>query len=368
MYITTNLELEKFCASLSGAEFITVDTEFCRDKTYYPQLCLIQIASKNKAVIIDALSEGLDLLLLEPILQDQSIVKVFHSAKHDLEILLLIYKRLPRNIFDTQIAASFCGIGDSISYESLVSEILGIQIDKSYCLSDWTKRPLSQQQIDYALGDVTYLREIYSKLLIMLKKNDRLSWMEEEIANLNRPENFIVNVEQVWSKLKNTQGIRMNLVIKKLAAWREAQARLVNLPRNHYLREQNLFELASVLPITLVELRRIKHFLKVSDNEGQAIIKVIQDALNEQVERDLFNQTPASVKINSELLSKLKLLLNSQAEKFSLPARIIATTQDLKDLCSVNNPPSRILKGWRYKIFGELAINLKNDFQLVDKK
>lgn len=360
MYITTNLELKKFCDSLCNERFISIDTEFCRDKTYYPQLCLIQIASKNSAVIIDPLNEALDLNVLNSILQNPEIIKVFHSAKQDLEIMLLLFKELPKNIFDTQIAASFCGIGNSISYESLVGDLLGVKIDKSHCLSDWTKRPLSKQQIDYALGDVIYLYKIYPKLISLLEENNRMSWAEEEINNLNLVDNFFINMDQAWSKLKNPNRIKINLVIKRLAAWRELQARKFNLPRNHYLKEQYLFDLARILPITLVELKRIKYFEKISDDIGQEIVSIIQDALNEQTEIDLSGEFLDKPKINITLLSKLKILLTSKAEEYSLPSSLISTTQDLKNFCDLNySDDSRILSGWRYQVFGKEAINLK---------
>lgn len=363
MYITTNLELKKFCESLQNERFISIDTEFCRDKTYYPQLCLIQIASKDAAVIIDPLNEELDLNILNSILQNPDITKVFHSAKQDLEIILLIFKELPKNIFDTQIAASFCGIGNSISYESLVHDLLGAKIDKSYCLSDWTRRPLSKQQIDYALGDVIYLYKIYPKLISMLQENDRISWAEEEINSLNQLDNFFINMDQAWSKLKNSNRIKINLIIKRLAAWRELQARKFNLPRNHYLKEQYLFDLARILPITMVELKRIKHFEKLSDEDGEEIISIIQNALNEQTELDLLGEPLDKPKINITLLGKLKILLATKAEEYSLSPSFISTTQDLKDFCDSNYLDEvRILKGWRYQVFGKEAEKLKQNF------
>lgn len=364
MYITTNLELKKFCKSLCNEKFISIDTEFCRDKTYYPQLCLIQIASKNNAVIIDPLSEELDLSILNSILQNPEIIKVFHSAKQDLEIMLLLFKELPQNIFDTQIAASFCGIGNSISYESLVRDLLGVKIDKSYCLSDWTKRPLSKPQIDYALGDVIYLYKMYPKLISVLKEKGRMSWAKEEVDNLNRVDNFFVDMEQSWSKLKNSHRIKIDLIIRNLASWRELQARKFNLPRNHYLKEQYLFDLARILPITMVELKRIKYFEKIPDEVGQEIISVIQAALNEQTELDLSGESPDKPKINITLLAKLKTLLIAKSEEYSLPSSLISTTQELKNFCSADfQDKSRILIGWRYQVFGKEALNLKQDFE-----
>lgn len=365
MYITTNLELKKFCESIHNKNYISIDTEFCRERTYYPQLCLVQIATEDTAVIIDPLNEELDLDILNSILQDSKIRKVFHSAKQDLEIMLFIFKELPKNIFDTQIASSFCGMGNSISYESLVSEILGIRIDKSHCLSDWTKRPLSKQQIEYALGDVTHLYKIYPRLLSILEDKGRISWAEEEINNLNQVDNFFISMDLAWLKLKNNHRLKINLVIKKLAAWRELQARKFNLPRNHYLKEQHLFDLAKTLPITMVELKRIKHFENVSEEDGEEIISIIRSSLNEQTELDLSDKVSDEEKINTTLLSKLKVLLTERSEKYLLPPSLIATTQDLKNFCKLNSSDEGlIVTGWRYKIFGEEALELKQKFKL----
>lgn len=356
-YINTNTDLIKFCDSLAKASFISVDTEFLRTKTYYPKLCLIQIATETHAVIIDALA-GLDLEILRPIFQNPRIIKIFHSAKQDLEILYLLYNELPVNIFDTQIAACFYSIGNSISYEELVKDILGVELDKSHSLSDWTKRPLSDKQIEYAYSDVTYLNKIYPKLIDILSSNKRLSWVIEENDALNKIENFITNKDKAWLKLKETQGIQINLVIKRLAAWREKKAQIADLPRNHYLPEICLYELAKYLPITLAELRKINHFKKISDEEGLELIEVIQEALNDQITQDLSTELETAPKINIELLSKLKSLLKIQADKYKLPTNVIATSQELKDLCAGKHAESKVLKGWRYKVFG--AVILEN--------
>ncbi len=355
--ILNNAQLEKFCQTISAEDFITIDTEFARDKTYFPKLCLIQIASASDAVLIDPLSPELNLAPLDLILQDPNIVKVFHSAKQDLEILLLFNKHLPKNIFDTQIAASFCGFGESVSYESLVFKMLNIKVDKSSRVSDWTIRPLSVKQIDYALGDVVHLRKIYLMLIKMLNDNKRLTWAMEETNNLNQAHNFSIIPDEAWKKIKNTRGIKINLIIKKLAAWREIKAQQYNLPRNHFLNEEVLFKLAQNMPLTLGELKKIGNF----NNLSEEIIAITNDALSKQLEDDLNNNSdPANYKINSELLSAFKLLLKQKAEEYQLPISLIATTQDLKNLCIANNKQVlRPLTGWRYEIFGKFALELK---------
>ncbi len=356
--ILNTAQLEKFCQTIRATDFITIDTEFSREKTYYPKLCLIQVATDKMAVLIDPLSPDLNLAPLDIILQDTNIVKVFHSAKQDLEILLLYNKRLPKNIFDTQIAASFCGFGESVSYEALVLEMLNIQVDKSSRISDWTMRPLSSKQIDYALGDVTHLREIYLILIKMLNNNQRLPWVTEEIKILNQPHNFNIILNESWKKIKNTQGFKVNLVLKKLATWREIKAQQYNLPRNHFLKEEILLKLAQNMPLTLEELKKIGNF----NNFNEEIITIINDSLSKQLEDDLdHNLDSYNYKTSSELLSALKLLVKQQADEYKLPSSVIATTQDLKNLCSTNDTSLRPLTGWRYEVFGELALELKGD-------
>ena len=360
MYITTNLELEDFCNSLADAKFISIDTEFFRQITYYSQLCLIQIYDGKQAIVIDALSKGLDLSILDKILQDPNIVKVFHSAKQDLEILLFLTGKLPKNIFDTQLAASFCGLGNSISYEALVNDLLNKKIDKSHCLSDWTKRPLSKEQLDYAMADVTYLYELYSKLILTLKENNRLDWVIEEINYLNQNSSFIIDPEKAWRKLKNTQKIKINIIIKKLAAWRELKAQEANLPRNHYLNEKYLFKLAKDKPITLKELKQILSSKQINNKAGEEIIEIIQAALSKQIEDDLSNNHSSYKKINSAVFSQLKSILLQQAEKYLLPSNIIATTEELKELSHshiINPTDNRIFNGWRAEVFGNLIEN-----------
>jgi ribonuclease D len=348
------LELKKFCEEIENQDYICVDTEFSRDKTYYPLVCLIQIATQDKAILIDPLNKNIDLSVLDLVMQNPNIVKVFHSAKQDLEILNLTFGHLPRNIFDTQVAASFIGMGDSISYESMVFEFLGKTIDKTHCLSDWTRRPLSEEQIDYALADVTYLYKIYPLVLAKLKENHRLEWVLEEMDYLLNPEQFLFDVDKAWQKIKNTQGIKMNLVLMRLASWREKKAQENNIPRNHFLHENHLIELVSNMPITDKELRDIDYFEDFSEKLSEEIVEVIRLALNDLVESDLLDSDDEKNN-NLAKFKKLKSLLNKQAEKYSIPPRIIATSQELKDISRGNLVKShKIFKGWRSDIFGQL--------------
>ena len=362
--ITKTLDLELFCQSLEDEEFITIDTEFSRETTYYPKLCLLQIASSKRAVILDALSKSLDLSPLNKIFQNSKIVKVFHSAKQDLEILYLLNKCLPNNIFDTQIAATLCNLGESASYESLVWELLHKKIDKSYRISDWTQRPLMLKQIEYALGDVIYLRKIYLSIIAQLKETNRIAWAQEEMDRLSKETNFIIDINSAWQKIKNIDNRKINLVLKELAAWREVKAQEFNLPRNHYLKEKTLINLANSMPLTIEEIRKINNFYDIDSNTAEEIIVVIQGALTRQIEQDLYAQvnTQGYHRKNNELLSMLKLLLQLKAKEHNLPTNILATSQELKDLCSSDFDLKKIraLNGWRHQIFGAFALEIKN--------
>jgi len=358
MHITTTQELEKFCDQLSNAEFITIDTEFFRETTYYPKLCIIQVASKDRAVIIDALNKKLDLTVLNSILQNDKIVKVFHSAKQDLEILYHLYRQLPQNIFDTQIAASFCGYGAVASYESLVLEIANQHIDKSYCVSDWAQRPLHDKQIEYALADVTYLRDIYTFLSAKLKENNRYEWAMEDIVNLNAVENFIIDPNQAWRKVKNTRGMKVNGLFKKLAAWREIKAQEYNLPRNHYLHENHLLRLMEIMPMSLAEFRAIPHFRKIDDMIATDLTGIIKDALRCNLEDDLQHYpSPLHPKFN-KLIDSLKNLLENTAQQHNIPSRLIATNAELKSICNTDQLVKPLL-GWRNEVFGKEALRQK---------
>lgn len=365
MYITTSEELEKFCNDIAHNDYISIDTEFIRKNTYFPNLCLVQISAGKKNALIDPLSKLLDLSIIDQLLQNPKITKILHSAKQDLENFYILTGKLPKNIFDTQVAAGLCGLGASISYESLVEKMLRKKIDKSHCVSDWSIRPLAKAQLDYAIADVTYLYQIYPKLLKSIKAKKRITWLEEEMDNLNQVDNLIVNPKQAWRKLKNLQKYPITSIVKELAAWRELKAKNANIPRNHYLDESHLFTLAKVKPINLNELRNIPYFNKIADIKGEAIINVICQALDQQLEHDLTNNNTNYSKINIELLKELKKLLIVQADKYAITSTIIASTEELKKLCILDKTlplNSKVLNGWRRDVFGDLALQLRTEF------
>ena len=363
VYITNTSDLEKLCKDLNKNSFITIDTEFFRETTYYPKLCLIQIAIKNYSAIIDPLSTNIDLSPLNKILQNENIVKVFHSAKQDLEILYNLYGQLPKNIFDTQIAASFCGFSDYVSYETLVLDIVNKQIDKSHRISDWSLRPLTDEQIEYAHGDVTYLVDIYMHLLSKLKTNNRFSWAMEEMQILNSPNYFQININDAWQKIKNTRDVKINLLLKNLASWREKKAQEYDIPRNHFLNEKHLLKIVHNMPLSLNELKNIPYFCKIEEKLAQEIIEVVKLSLAKQLEEDLSNKQSNHDNSNLKKLSKLKLLLKLKSDKYQLPPPLIATNLELKYLSNQTHElkSPRFLSGWRYEIFGKLVTDIKKE-------
>lgn len=355
--LTKTEELEEFCNSVRQDDFITIDTEFFRETTYYPHLCLIQIASADRAVIIDTLSKDMNLAILDILLQNNNIPKIFHSAKQDLEILYKLYNHLPNNIFDTQIAASFCGFGDSISYEFLVREILGIRIDKSCCVSDWSCRPLMKEQIDYALGDVIYLRQIYLYLLTYLKKSGTFLWAMEDIESLSDIKNIIVDPKIAWKKIKDMRGNKANIVLQKLAEWREIKAQESNFPRNHYMHEKHILKLSEVIPIELSDIKKINYFSDFDDEFLIEIINIIKNSLKFQIEEDLSGGDicyPNSYKESNDI-KILKKLLDEKAIQYGISTRLIATSAEIKSLCN-GDINIKLLKGWRNEIFGQEAL------------
>ena len=363
MYITNTSDLEKLCKDLNNQDFITIDTEFFRETTYYPKLCLIQIATKDYSAIIDPLSPNIDLDHLNNILQNANIVKVFHSAKQDLEILYNLYGQMPKNSFDTQIAASFCGFGDYVSYETLVLDIVDKQIDKSHRISDWSLRPLTDEQIEYAHGDVTYLVDIYIYLLSKLKTNNRFSWAMEEMQILNNPSYFQINIGDAWQKIKNTRDIKINLLLKNLASWREKKAQEHDIPRNHFLNEKHLLKIMQNMPLTLKELKSIPYFNNIEETLAKEIIEIVQNSLIKPLEEDLNDKQSIYDNSNSEKLSKLKLLLKFKSNKYQLPPQLIATNLELKSLSNQTQylKSPRFLRGWRYEIFGKLVTDIKKE-------
>jgi ribonuclease D len=359
--ITDSLDLKNICEELQLEKYITVDTEFLREKTYYPKLCLIQIASENTEFAVDPLAEKMDLSPLFEIFANENIIKVFHSARQDIEIILKLSGFVPKPLFDTQVAAMVCGFGASASYATLVAELANANIDKSSRFTDWSRRPLSDKQLNYAISDVTYLRVIYKKLEQKLKESDRSSWLEEEMANLTNPDIYNVDPETIWQKLKPKGGSRRFLgILKELAKWRELKAQQLDRPRGHIVNDASLLEIAAVAPKDVVHLNLIRGVGNLKKSHELEIIEIIEKAnLIPDDELPFLKKIKKSEKPNESLMELLKVLLKARCEEFHVAEKLVATTEDLSNLAISKEPQGVISKGWRFDVFGKYAYALK---------
>ena len=357
--------LAEFCDSLSAASFITVDTEFLREKTYWPQLCLVQVSGpeEGQAQIIDPLAPGIDLSPLFGLMQNPNVVKVFHAAGQDVEIFLHLSGAIPTPLFDTQIAAMACGFGDSVSYETLVTQLARGRVDKTLRFTDWSARPLSDRQLEYALSDVTYLRTIYEKLHSRLIKTGRLPWLEEDMAALGDPSYYLADPDKAWRRLKiKTSKPRVLGILQELAAWREQEARHRDLPRQRVVRDDLLVELALQSPRTVEALGKMRGYSKQAAEgaQGTAILAAIARGLA-RGENDLPvlpDRGPDFRKLGT-LVDLLRVLLRHNCEEHGVSQKMIASTSDLESIAACQDGDVAALHGWRYDVFGKDALALR---------
>ena len=362
--ITETDALVEACEILSRGDFLAVDTEFHRETTYWPQVCLIQVASADYDVLVDPIAKGIDLSPLMKLLADKSRVKVFHAARQDLEIFTRIIGETPSPIFDSQIAAMAAGLGDSISYENLVSRVLKAQVDKSSQFTDWARRPLSEKQLRYARGDVVYLRKIYKILKEKLEKQKRTDWIEDEHAYLLDPEIYAFEPESAWKRLKVRKYRSDYLaVLANVSAWRERTAQELDKPRGRILKDDAIQEIAQQKPRTAEALERMRAVPSGfgRSKHGQGLIHAINQALDDpekyapDIERpENAGPPPGAV---SDLL---KVLLKQVSDDAGVATRLIANAADLEQLAREDNPDIPALKGWRREVFGEKALRLKS--------
>jgi ribonuclease D len=365
MLVTTQDELNTRIAALSSCEFVTVDTEFLREKTYYSKLCLVQISGPDKdAFAIDPLVEGLDLSPLYDLFDNENVLKIFHAARGDLEIFHNLTGRVPKPLFDTQIAAMVCGYGDSVGYESLVRNITGAQLDKSVQYTNWSVRPLSDRQLDYALGDVTHLVDIYKHLIERLDEQGRTNWVFEEEGILSDPATYEIDPRDAWKKVKIRSPKPKNLaVLQELAAWREKKARKKNIPKGWVLKDETLADMAGQLPTTMKALKKIRNIPGDLErkNLGEKLLSKVQKALESdpatwpRVEKK--KPLPPSA---SATLDILKMLLKIQAAEHGVATKLIGSSDDLEKLVINDQGDSPLLKGWRREVFGEEALAVKS--------
>ena len=362
--IADSAEVAKFCRRQSKAEFVAVDTEFMRDKTYWPKLCLVQIAGPKEAVAIDCLAPKMDLKPLFALMADFRLLKVFHSGRQDLEIFYHLTGAVPDSIFDTQVAAMVCGFGESASYEVLARKLAGARIDKTSRFADWAHRPLTERQLDYALADVIHLRRIFAELNRKLEKNGRAEWLSEEMAVLTDPETYNLDPEIAWKRLKTRSTNRRYLgVLRAVAAWREVEAQRRDVPRSRVMRDEQLQDIAAHAPKTADELGRTRGLSRdfAHGRHGKALLKAVAEAL--ALSEDALPEAPPkrnSVNAKGPLVDLLKVLLKMRCEDQAVAQKLVASTDDLEQIANNDKAPVRALQGWRYEIFGADALALKH--------
>ncbi len=374
--IVTTAELEVACKELAKSEFITIDTEFLRETTFWPVLCLIQMASPTTEVIVDPLAPGIDLAPFFALMADTSVLKVFHASRQDIEIIYNRGNLIPHPVFDTQIAAMVCGFGDSVSYDQLVSRIKNIQIDKTSRFTDWTRRPLTEKQLDYALADVTHLRDVYVFLRDELAREGRASWLAEEMAILESRDTYDLHPDDAWQRLKMRLRKPQELaVLKFVAAWREREARSRNVPRSRVLKDDAIYEIAQQQPRDIEAFGRLRTVPKgwERSSAGGAVLDAINAALDlpkaDMPHVPRHTQAPEGTAAATELL---KVLLKLIAEKNAVAPKVIANSEDIERIAAEGDKADvPALSGWRRDLFGDTALKLiKGEVALrfVDKK
>ncbi len=362
--ITTTEDLEAACLRLARHPYIAVDTEFLRETTFWPILCVVQLASDDEALAIDALAEGLDLQPLLGLMADDRVVKVFHAARQDLEIFWKLAGVLPTPLFDTQVAAMVCGYGDQVSYSELVQSVCRVTIHKSSRFTDWARRPLAEAQIDYAIGDVTHLRDVYKALTKRLAATGRQSWLDDEMRTLTSPEIYEQHPERAWERYKGRARKPRDLaVLMELAAWRESEAQARDVPRSRVLKDDVLIELALAAPRSVEALANLRAFPRGMERSraGTEILEAIERGVARdpktlpKIERERRNG--ANIAATVELL---KVLLRQVSEESGVAGKLIATVDELEAIAGNDKADVPALSGWRRKLFGQRALELKH--------
>ncbi len=362
--IDSSAALAAFCRRQAGASYLTVDTEFMRDKTYWPQLCLVQVAGPDEAAAIDPLAPGIDLAPLLALMADAGVLKVFHAARQDIEIFVNLMGSVPAPLFDTQVAAMVCGFGDAVSYETLAGRLAGAHIDKSSRFTDWAHRPLTERQLQYALTDVVPLRTVYEKLAQRLASTKRSHWLAEEMATLTDPATYRQDPQEAWRRFKIRSNNRKLLaLVRELAAWRETAAQQRNLPRNRLLRDESILEIAAHAPATVAELARSRGLGRgfAEGKLGGELLAAVQRALalpeSAYPEPPPRREPPPGI---GPLVDLLRVLLKLRCEENDVAQKLVADTEDLEMIAADDMAPVRALQGWRGALFGKDALDLKH--------
>jgi ribonuclease D len=363
--ITTTEALAAFCTRMATEGFVTVDTEFLRETTYYPKLCLIQVAGKDEAVLIDPLSGDLDLAPFFALMANEKVLKVFHAAKQDFEILYQLSGALPRPVIDTQIAAMVCGFGDQVGYEAIVRKLVGAAIDKSSQFTDWTRRPLTSKQSHYALSDVTHLRTVYEKLKLELENTGREDWLGDELASLTDPDTYIVNPEESYKRIKaRIQNKKQFGVLMSIAAWREREAQSRNVPRGRVLKDEALAEIAIQMPQKPEDINQLRLVSKgtANSNMGAAILKAVADGLARDSKNipDFKGRNDDMSAAAQAAAEVLKLALKVACENEGIAPKLLASAAEIDAIAIDDNAKVPLMEGWRREVFGNLALDIKH--------
>jgi ribonuclease D len=361
--ITTTPDLASVCARLAKHPVITVDTEFLRETTYYPLLCVVQMASPEEAVVVDALAVGIDLKPFFELMADEKVLKVFHAARQDIEIIVHLAKIVPHPIFDTQVAAMVLGYGDSIAYDQLVERITGHRPDKTHRFTDWSRRPLSKEQMHYAVSDVTHLRDVFAALDADLKKRSRSDWVSEEMEVLTSPRTYDFHPERAWERLKTRVRKPKELaVLMEVAAWREQEAQSRDVPRSRVLKDDTVGDIATHAPISLEKLAALRSLPKGFDRSrwGTDIIAAVQRGLARDPALLPKLEKPRNNSNGAAIVELLKVLLRMTSERHAVASKVIATVDDLEQIAADDEADVAALHGWRRELFGEAALSLKH--------
>ena len=361
--ITTTADLSAACARLAQHPVITVDTEFLRETTYYPLLCVVQMASPDEALVIDALAEGIDLTSFFELMANEKVLKVFHAARQDIEIIWHRANIVPHPIFDTQVAAMVLGYGDSIAYDQLVERITGHWPDKTHRFTDWSRRPLSKEQVHYAEADVTHLRDVFAALDADLKKRGRSDWVSEEMEILTSPRTYDFHPERAWERLKTRVRKPKELaVLMEVAAWREQEAQSRDVPRSRVLKDDAVGDIATHAPTSIEKLGNLRSLPKGFERSkwGSDIVAAVQRGLARDLAALPKLEKPRNNANGAAIVELLKVLLRMTSERHAVASKVIATVDDLEQIAADDQADVAALQGWRRELFGEAALALKH--------
>ncbi|RZN08598.1 ribonuclease D [Bradyrhizobium genosp. SA-3] len=360
--ITTTADLAAACSRLAKHPVITVDTEFLRETTYYPLLCVVQMASAEEAVVIDALAEGIDLKPFFELMGNEGVLKVFHAARQDIEIIWHQAGIIPHPVFDTQVAAMVLGYGDSIAYDQLVEKVTGHRPDKTHRFTDWSRRPLTKEQMHYAVSDVTHLRDVFAALDADLKKRRRNEWVSIEMEVLTSPRTYDFHPERAWERLKTRVRKPKDLaVLMEVAAWREQEAQSRDVPRGRVLRDEAISDIATHAPTTLEKLAHLRSVPKGFEKSkwGADIVAAVERGLARDFSALPKLEKPRNNSNGAAIVELLKVLLRMTAERHAVASKVIATVDDLEEIAASDEADVPALRGWRRELFGDAALKLK---------